>query len=247
MPKHAERCLRRAAHHRLGAETVGLAQHDRDRGNRQVGTGDEQPAAVAHERRRLDVGPDHHPRRVDERHERQVEGVAQLHEAGRLVGCRRVDRPAEMPRVVGEDADRAALEPGQRGDHAEAEVAPQLEHRADVEEQLDRAPDVVHAQAIDRHDAPAVRPGRRTTTRRAGPGSTTDSASPRRRRRPRRRTTRSTTPFARWTSIGPIDVGSWTPSPPPSIIAGPPMPMFESSVAMTTSQQPSSAALPAKQ
>ena len=38
-----------------------------------------------------------------------------------------------------------------------------------------------------------------------------------------------------------------TPRPPPSIIAGPPMPMLESSVAITTSQQPSSAALPAKQ
>ena len=40
--------------------------------------------------------------------------------------------------------------------------------------------------------------------------------------------------------------GAWTPSPPPSIIAGPPIPMFEPSVAMTTSQHPSRAALPAK-
>ena len=32
-----------------------------------------------------------------------------------------------------------------------------------------------------------------------------------------------------------------------STIAGPPMPMFEPAVAMTTSQQPSNAALPAKQ
>ena len=57
----------------------------------------------------------------------------------------------------------------------------------------------------------------------------------------------STTPFVPWTSIGPTAVGSTTPSPPPSIIAGPPIPMFEFFVAMTTSQQPSSAALPAKQ
>ena len=60
-------------------------------------------------------------------------------------------------------------------------------------------------------------------------------------------TRRSTTPFAYCTSIGPTSPGSYTPSPPPSIIAGPPMPMLESSVAITTSQQPSSAALPAKQ
>ena len=40
--------------------------------------------------------------------------------------------------------------------------------------------------------------------------------------------------------------GANNPSPPPSIMAGPPMPMFESAVAMIVSQQPSSAALPAK-
>ena len=57
----------------------------------------------------------------------------------------------------------------------------------------------------------------------------------------------STTPFGTWISIVPISSGANTPRPPPSIIAGPPMPMFESFVAMITSQQPSSEALPAKQ
>ena len=42
-------------------------------------------------------------------------------------------------------------------------------------------------------------------------------------------------------------LGLKTPSPPPSTIAGPPMPMLLPAVAMITSQQPSSAALPAKQ
>ena len=37
------------------------------------------------------------------------------------------------------------------------------------------------------------------------------------------------------------------PSPPPSIIAGPPMATVDPSVAMITSQQASSAVLPAKQ
>ena len=36
------------------------------------------------------------------------------------------------------------------------------------------------------------------------------------------------------------------PRPPPSIIAGPPIPMFERIAAMTTSQHPSNEALPAK-
>ena len=46
---------------------------------------------------------------------------------------------------------------------------------------------------------------------------------------------------------GPARRARRRPRPPPSIIAGPPMPMLESSVAITTSQHPSSAALPAKQ
>ncbi len=60
-------------------------------------------------------------------------------------------------------------------------------------------------------------------------------------------TAMSTTPLNCWTLIGPMAVGSNTPRPPPSIIAGPPMPMFESAVAITTSHTPSIAALPAKQ
>ena len=47
--------------------------------------------------------------------------------------------------------------------------------------------------------------------------------------------------------VGPISSGVNTPSPPPSTMAGPPMPSVVSAVAMITSQQPSSDALPAKQ
>ena len=46
---------------------------------------------------------------------------------------------------------------------------------------------------------------------------------------------------------GPTWSASTTPSPPPSIIAGPPMPMLASGVAMIRSEHPRSAALPAKQ
>ena len=41
---------------------------------------------------------------------RDVEGVAQLHEARRLVGAVAVDRAAEVHRVVGDDADGPALD-----------------------------------------------------------------------------------------------------------------------------------------
>jgi hypothetical protein len=47
--------------------------------------------------------------------------------------------------------------------------------------------------------------------------------------------------------MGPTASGATTPSPPPSIMAGPPMPRLASGVAMITSHAPASAALPAKQ
>src|SRR5450830_1185480 len=61
------------------------------------------------------------------------------------------------------------------------------------------------------------------------------------------RTSTSITPLADCTSLGPICSGLNTPRPPPSIMAGPLMPMLLASVAMITSAQPSKAALPAKQ
>ena len=55
------------------------------------------------------------------------------------------------------------------------------------------------------------------------------------------------TPLATCTAAGPTSSGANTPRPPPSIMAGPPMPMLASGVAMITWQHPSRAALPAKQ
>ena len=60
-------------------------------------------------------------------------------------------------------------------------------------------------------------------------------------------TRRSITPAGASTATGPTASASTRPRPPPSIIAGPPIPRLLPSVAMITSQQPSSAALPAKQ
>ena len=72
-------------------------------------------------------GPTMKPGRVGEEQQRQVERVAQLHEARRLVGAVGVDRAAEMGRVVGDDAERPAVDARERGDDPGAEAAPQLE------------------------------------------------------------------------------------------------------------------------
>ena len=64
-------------------------------------------------------GPTMIPGVSQRKSERQVEGVAQLHEAGRLVGPVGVDGAGQVHRVVGDHAHRASLDPDQRGDHAE--------------------------------------------------------------------------------------------------------------------------------
>ena len=66
----------------------------------------------------LGLGADHDPGRVAQEQDRQVVGVAQLQEAGGLVGAVGVDGAAEVGRVVGDDAERPALDPDERGDHA---------------------------------------------------------------------------------------------------------------------------------
>ena len=123
-PGHAEqRRLEAAAGHGLGAEAVALAQDDRAGRHGEVGAGDEQPADVAHQRGLLGLGPDHDPGRVAQEEHRQVEGVAELQEAGRLVGAVGVDGARQVHRVVGDDAHRAALDPDERGDHARGRSA----------------------------------------------------------------------------------------------------------------------------
>ncbi len=129
----------------------------------------------------------------------------------------------------------------------EAEAAPELQHGTCVAQRVDHAAHVVRAHPVlgnemaQRPLVGAVPLGRRRrgSTPRYCFATRTASASS--------RTSTSITPLAVCTLLGPIAAGSYTPSPPPSIIAGPPMPILESTVAMMTSQQPSSAALPAKQ
>ena len=66
------------------------------------------------------LGSDHEARCVAEKDDREAVRFAQLHEAGRFVGCGRVDGAAEMVGVVGDDADGHPFDPGQGGDHAVA-------------------------------------------------------------------------------------------------------------------------------
>ncbi len=68
-----------------------------------------------------------------------------------------VDGAAEMFRIVGDQAERLALDADEGGDHADAEIAADFQHRALVGEQIDHGADVVDAQAVLR-DRPPQQP-----------------------------------------------------------------------------------------
>ncbi len=178
--------------------------------------------------------------------DRQVERVAQLHEARRLVAGVGVDRAAQVARVVGDQPERPALDAHQRGDDADAEVGPQFEHRALVGQRR-RSPCARRRRAAgSRGSGGAACAGRRSASRRPGPGSSRGSRLRRRDRlAPRRRPGCRSRRWAPARRPGRPRSGLYTPRPPPSIIAGPRhADRWSSRVATITSQQPSSAALP---
>ena len=181
--------------------------------------------------------------RTDDRH---VEGVAELHEARGLVGAVGVDGAAEVRRVVGDDADRPPLDADQRGHHAAAEVAAQLQHRALVGQRLDDLAHVVDAQPVLRDDC-AQRRWSAQSSRQRGPGSRRGTAWRRRRPRPRRRRRCRPRRWAPAPTSGRSPRGGTRRGRRPRSSPGRPCRCSSSAVAMITSQQPSSAALPAKQ
>ena len=143
--------------------------------------------------------------------------------------------------------ERPPLDAAQRRDDSASETGAKLQHRASC-------PARARSARACRRRAIGFRESRREAARWSahshrdgGPGKTTDSFAPRRPPRSSSSTRMSITPLAACTSLGPTSSGLNRPRPPPSIIAGPPMPILEPRVAMITSQQPSRAALPAKQ
>ena len=137
--------MQAAPDHRLRAEPVAAAQDHGDERDAQRGAGDEQPRGAAHERLGLGLRPDHVPRGVDERDDRQAEGIAELQEARRLVGCRGRDRAGHDDGVVGDDPHRPAFDAGQGGDHLGREALAQERHRSLVGQRLDDRRDLVGA------------------------------------------------------------------------------------------------------
>jgi hypothetical protein len=79
---------------------------------------------------------------------RDVEGVAELHESRGLVGAVAVDRAGEIDGVVRDQSDRTSFDSDQSGQHPESEMPAYLEHRAGIGESLNDRSDVVDAKSI---------------------------------------------------------------------------------------------------
>ena len=103
----------------MRAEAVALAQDDGEERHADVGAHDEHPGGVAHQRGFFDFRPHHDARGIAQEEQWQVERIAQLHEASGLVGAVAIDRAGQMNGVVGDHAERAPLDPDQRGHHPE--------------------------------------------------------------------------------------------------------------------------------
>ena len=116
------------------------------------------------------------PGLVDEVHDRQPELVAEVDEAGHLVGGLRGQAAAEVRGIGCQHADRPAVEPRERGDERAAEARAELEHRAAVEDGVE---DLTHLVRL----APLARDDRDEAPRRAGRAgrsSSRSAAAPRR-------------------------------------------------------------------
>ncbi len=152
-PGHSQqRLVGAAAQHRLRPEPVAAAEDDADQGDLQPGTRDQDPGGVPEHRRPLRVRAGHDPRGVHQRDQRDAEGVAQLHEPGRLVrgvGCQRA---GHVQRLVGEEPDGTAVDAPERGHHLGCVLLAQEGHRALVSQGGDDRADVVRAALPLRED-----------------------------------------------------------------------------------------------
>ncbi len=199
----------------------------------------------AHLRLLLDVRPDHEAGCIDKTDQRQAMRIAQLHEAGRLVGRVGVDAPPGAAGCWPADPPAGLLcAPARCGcrrqNRRAAPAGCRIGHAAQ------RGAGVVHARAVFRHHVAQGPAGPALPKSSPRPGRTTGSAVP---PPPPPLIVHQHVDDA----VGVLHAGraicsglNW-PRPPPSTMAGPPMPMLLWRVAMMTSLQPSSAALPAKQ
>ncbi len=90
---------------------------------------------------------------VDERDQRDVEGVAESHKAGALVRGVDVEGAGDRRRLLGHDAYSAAVEPGKADDDVPRPLGVHLQEAPAVHDSVDDVQHVVGPVGLVRHDA----------------------------------------------------------------------------------------------
>ena len=134
------------------AESVGLAQGDRELGHTGLRLRREHARPAAQDRLAFGLAARHDARVVGEEDERQVERVGDGDEVGRLVRPVGVERAGEELGLVGHHGDGMAAEAGQDADQRPAEARLHLEAGSLVEDDVDDVAHVVHPPAVAGND-----------------------------------------------------------------------------------------------
>ena len=120
---------------------VALADHDRQLRHGGLQTDPDGSHAGTERAFAFGLLADHESGHVDQVDDGNVEVVAEFEEVRLLVRAVAVERAAVLERVVGDDADGQAVDPGEHGDHRASPVRLDLEVVAAVD---DRADQLVH-------------------------------------------------------------------------------------------------------
>ena len=114
-------------HHDVGA-AERLAQDHAHPGDGGLGVGEGQLGTVADHPPPLEVLARQEARRVDQGHQRQVEGVAEADEPGALLRRGDVEGAGQRLGLVGHEADGAPVDAAEGGDQLRRPPGPQLGH-----------------------------------------------------------------------------------------------------------------------
>ena len=139
------------AHHAVGA-AVGFAQNDRDLRNGRFAVSEQQLGAVDDDAAVFLSGARQEARYVDERHDRNIERVAEPYEAGRFARGVDVEHAGQELRLVRDDADALSVEPGETGHDVRRELGLAFEKVAVVDDAPDYVQHVIGFVRIVRND-----------------------------------------------------------------------------------------------
>ena len=154
-----------AAHREIGP-AIGLAEDDRELGDGGAGVREQHLGTVPDDPAALLFDPGQEARDVDQRHQRDVEAIAEPDEPRALVGGVDVEGAGNVEGIVGDQADDHALDTGESDDEILGEPGVDLQEPGIVDEPTDHGAHihgrrrVVGDEVVHLSSRPSARSGR---------------------------------------------------------------------------------------